>query len=53
MLGLWRMRVGEFSKSDTLILEETDLCYMVLHTSFGMMTSVYIRRTKDIPIVSI
>jgi hypothetical protein len=37
----------------TLILGETDLCYVILHTNFETMTSVYIWWNKNIPIVSI
>jgi hypothetical protein len=52
------MQVGAYDfriqwSSTTLILGETDLRYMALHTSFEMMTSVYIWHTKDIHTVSI
>ena len=58
MALLWRMQMGAYDfriqwSLTTLILEGTDLCYMALYTRFEKMTSVYIWRTEDIPIVSI
>lgn len=58
MAPLWSMQVGAYDfriqwSLTTLILGEIDLGSMALHISFERMTSVYILRTKDIPIISI
>jgi hypothetical protein len=58
MAPLWGMQVGAYDfriqwSVTTLILGETDLCYMALYTSFETIINVCISRTKGIPIVSI